>query len=332
VTGESIRILVFDVGGTTIRAGLYDSVTDAVSSVSKLATPSAATLPGIPPAEVRARLYATMEALAEPLLDRASAVSIAFPGPVDDDGRVLRAPAIWGDAEPVPLRDEIARRWAGTRVEVLNDMSAAGFRYLRGRHDSLCIVTISTGIGHKIFVDGRPLIGSHGRGGELGHLRVDDSDDAPLCHCGERGHLSAVASGSATRAQALRFAAREPEGFEASELHRRCGSAGDVDNETLAAVFRQDDVWTRELVERMMHPLGRTLAGVHLGVGVERFVIVGGFALALGRGLIEILARTASGCSWDLGQRWDAMIELGSPDDDSGLIGAGRFAAREPRG
>lgn len=67
----------------------------------------------------------------------------------------------------------------------------------------------------------------------------------------------------------------------------------------------------------------------HALVGVERFILVGGFALALGEAYrIEVVRGAASGC-WSLGQDWDGMIALGEPDDFAGLIGAGRFAMQQ---
>jgi glucokinase len=67
------------------------------------------------------------------------------------------------------------------------------------------------------------------------------------------------------------------------------------------------------------------LAAVHLSMGVERFVIIGGFALALGEPYRLELVRAAATCGWRMGQDWNSMIELGHPEDNSGLLGAGRF-------
>ena len=72
--------------------------------------------------------------------------------------------------------------------------------------------------------------------------------------------------------------------------------------------------------------LGRALAGIHTATGVERFIVFGGFALALGEGYRRELARAAAEACWDLGQAWDRLIELGCHGDDHGLIGAAHFA------
>jgi glucokinase len=75
----------------------------------------------------------------------------------------------------------------------------------------------------------------------------------------------------------------------------------------------------------MARPLGQVLATIHLTLGIERFVIVGGFALALGPAYRALLVEAATSCCWSLSGHWDEMIELGEADDDAGLIGAARL-------
>jgi glucokinase len=209
---------------------------------------------------------------------------------------------------------------------VVNDVTAAGYRYLSRPDDDLCMVTVSSGIGHKVFLHGRPVLGPHGRGGEIGHVRVDFSDDAPICDCGGRGHLGAVASGRGSRFQVSRLAALAPAAFARSQLGRQVGAHVDrVDNAAIVQAFHREDPWTVGLLRRMAQPLGQVLATVHATLGIERFVIVGGFALALGPAYRVLLAEAAASCCWALGGNWDEMIELGQADDDAGLIGAGRM-------
>ena len=189
-------------------------------------------------------------------------------------------------------------------------------------------MTVSSGIGHKVFAHGRPVVGPHGRGGEIGHLRIDFSPDAPTCDCGHRGHLGALASGRASRYQMMLLAEEDPRGFRESLLAARYGADPvGIHNEHLVAAFHLRDAWTERLIERMAEPLGFALAAIHLTVGVERFVLIGGFALALGPHYRSLLAAAAARHGWDLGLEWNHAVELGQPDDNAGLIGATRFAA-----
>jgi C7-cyclitol 7-kinase len=323
--------LVFDLGGTTMRAGLYDPSQDLLSRVERRATPNGAAATASPE-RIYARVFKELEDLGRRVFPNARppVVSLAFPGPIDAAGNALAAPTVFGARlrAGLPLRNDLTRRWPDARVIVLNDLTAAGYRYLRNAREDFCVVTVSSGIGHKLFVDGRPLVGRGGRGGEIGHLRVDFSADAPICDCGAPGHLAAVASARGVLARARRQALRDPGLFRRSLLAD--ASAADpeaLDTRALVAAYHAGDDWTLALIRDAARPLGQALAGLHLGVGVERFVVIGGFALALGeryrRELVDAMAESA----WNLDTDWNAMLELGINDDDAGLLGAGRCAA-----
>ena len=306
--------LVFDVGGTTTRAGLFDCGQNAlIRSVSR-ATPNHLDFPGSTFPQLRDALLDLMERLSDELSprDQLADLAVAFAGPIDPAGRVMAAPTLWGDrlAAPYALRHDLMRRWPRARVRIMNDVTAAGYRYLRGSED-FCIVTVSSGIGNKVFAQGRPLVGPKGAGGELGHLRVDESPDAPVCECGGRGHLGAIASGRGVLAYARRVAPHL--------------TSGD-----LAVSFRRGESWAMRVVAHGAAPLGWALAAMHLGLGIERFVLVGGFALALGESYRAMVAAAAAERCWDGTGVWDHRVELGIADDHAGLIGAGIAVGVKP--
>ncbi len=311
-------VLVFDVGGTHLRAGLFNPNTSSLEDTVRCATPAE-------------NLFDQMKKMADTVMQGRcpETVSVAFPGPITPCGRALAAPTVWGcngKAQTATVGDRLRKSWPDAEVFLLNDVTAAGIRYLREFGPDLCVVTVSSGIGHKVFLDGRPLTGPNGRGGELGHLRVDFSADAPVCDCGEQGHLGAVASGRAVPWQLRRLHDEDPTAFRRSALGEKGATPEQLDNGRVAAAFRSGDPWAVELIDRMARPLGRGLASVHLAVGVERFLLVGGFALALGEAFSEAVAREAAKGAWDLGQDWSRMVSLGHSDDDACLLGAGLFA------
>jgi glucokinase len=124
---------------------------------------------------------------------------------------------------------------------------------------------------------------------------------------------------------AIQCAKDSPSAFAKSRLAKIAGhDPNELTNKQLVAAFRDADPWTLELIASVARPLGRSLVGIHLSLGVERFVIYGGFALALGDRYRQLLVEAARDASWQVGQDWDGMIELGYNDDYSGLIGAGR--------
>jgi glucokinase len=164
-------------------------------------------------------------------------------------------------------------------------------------------------------------------------VRVDYSPTAPVCDCGGQGHLGAIASGRGALLTARRLAQEGGAGFAGSLLGRRLqGDLTGLDNQALAEAFRSGDPWAGGLIRRVAQPLGQALAALHVALGVERFVIIGGFALALGEGYCRELVLAAQDSCWRLGQDWETMIFLGEADDDAGLLGAGRCALMQIRG
>jgi glucokinase len=131
------------------------------------------------------------------------------------------------------------------------------------------------------------------------------------------------------RSQALRLAREDLEGFRRSHVGKAVsGDLSRIDNQVFARAFRAGDPWTMDLIAKIAEPLGRVLAMIHATVGVERFVITGGIAHALGPEYFRLLAQAAAASEWALGQNWDEMLELGRMGDDAGMFGAGLLAAR----
>lgn len=322
--------LVFDIGGSKLRAAQYHPDSRTVSHVMTVPTPNYYTMAdATSQLDIYRSLIREMDELSVKVLGREKpdVVSIAFPGPIDSRGNALGAPTIWREApdEPINLIRDMHFQWSDADIYVLNDVSAAGYRYIKNCNVDFCIITVSSGIGNKIFVNGKPITGIRGRGGEIGHLRVDFSEEAPVCDCGGIGHLGAVASGRGVLNLARRMATNK--NFSTSFL----AGNGDYDSENLTTAdlvqaFHQNDPWTIGVIRKAVEPLARTLAGIHSSLGIERFIIIGGFALALGEPYRIELIRSAEQLCWQIGQDWDTMIEMGHGDDLSGLIGAGRFS------
>jgi C7-cyclitol 7-kinase len=329
--GRLGRCLVFDIGGTSLRAAIYDPSSDSIGSLQVRPTPTTRTPEDESLSQLQTTLYMEMLGLAADVLQGRSPdlVSVAFPGPIDHAGNLLAAPTVWGKGpgHEIPLLLKVRTLWPSASVVVLNDVSAAGYWYLRDPKECFCVVTVSSGIGNKVFLDGRPIVGLRGHGGEIGHLRVDFSNEAAECDCGGRGHLGSIASGRGTLAVARTLATRNGVEFSSSLAASLCqGNADSLTNEMIVEGFRRGDEWSVNLIRATSCPLGWALAAIHHGLGVERFVIIGGFALALGEGYRMQLARAAAESGWSLGQDWDSMVELGTLGDRASLLGAGRYA------
>lgn len=315
-------ILVFEVGGSNMRAGVFDPRAGCLTETVRRPTPNYHTLPDFPAEAIMSAVLDAMAELGRRLIASPTHVAVGYPGPVAPDGRAHSSPTILGPGRdrPYDIGIGLRARFPGSDVLVMNDLTAAGWRYAAQLPD-FCLVNLGSGVGNKIFVDGRPVVGPAGRGGELGHYVVDASPHALPCECGGQGHLAGIASGRGTLNHCRRAAADDAAGFAASALASTRFETADI-----AHAFRHGDAWTLARVRETLAPLARALAGIHVVAGIERFILIGGWALGLGPGLRDHLAELAAVSCWSLGQDWSAMLEMGHAGDDDGLIGAGLAA------
>ncbi|MDP9003006.1 MAG: ROK family protein [Myxococcota bacterium] len=328
---RSRQHLVFDVGGTQLRAAVYDQASESLTGVSRVDAPSYLRHADASWPDLRARLIDDMSELrrrVDPHEGIPTAV-VAFPGPVDSEHRVVAAPPLWGTRGryPYSLEPDLRERWPGTDVCVVNDVTAAGYRYVRASNDDFCIVTISSGIGNKVFVRGRPLVGRSGQGGEIGHLQVDGSPTAPTCDCGGRGHLAAIASGRGMLVRARDRAVKDRD-FSSSMLCDRMHlTASGLTSEALAIAYVEGDPWATTVVREGAGALGSVLATIHLAIGIDRFVLIGGLALGLGQRFCRDVRAGLHARCWrgESDADSDAIsVILGDTDGHCALVGAGR--------
>ena len=124
------------------------------------------------------------------------------------------------------------------------------------------------------------------------------------CDCGGRGHLGGIASGRGALALVRHALVADPVGGGAA---LGIADAQDLDNAIVVSAYRSGDPWVGEALAPAITELGRALAGVHTIVGTERFVLVGGFARAMGEAYRRAVAASAAGTagrSTRTGTRW----------------------------
>ena len=221
--------------------------------------------------------------------ERPSAVGVGCPGWVDVEAGETRflpnLPTQWRD---VPVARILGDR-LGTRVHLLNDVRAATlgeFTLGAGRGAStMALFALGTGIGGGVVVDGRLRLGPLGSAGELGHQTVDSN--GPLCGCGNRGCLEAVASGPAIAAAGVRLlrSGQAPLLFERTE-----GDAGRVTAETMGEAARAGDEAVMRELERIAGLIGVAAANVVVALHPE-LVLLGGGVAGLGDVLFDGVRR-----------------------------------------
>jgi glucokinase len=246
-----------DLGGTKVRAIVGDLDGNILGEIIR---PSEA---GEGPEAVIDRMIETLEAAATKAgvsLGDVRAVGVASPGALDlVHGRVQEAPQLPG-WDGVPLVEIMSKR-LGIPVLLENDANAAALgenRFGAGRGTRFLIyLTISTGVGGGIIIEGKVYHGVSGAAGELGHMVV--WFNGPRCLCGERGCLEAIASGTG-----ISWRAREMvEHGQAPGLAAVLREKGELDADEVADAARAGDLDARRLFEE---------AGLYLGVALANYV------------------------------------------------------------
>lgn len=305
-------VIAADLGGTHLRVAVVDSEGNIHSRV-KLKTPT-----DTAEAVVSALVGSARACLKATGLQGAGAISVVVPSPVNPaDGSVEKAPNL-PCLNGFPLRPALNRE-LGWPAIVENDADAAALGELwrgaaRGYRTVVCI-TLGTGVGGAIFLDGKLWRGVSNSAGEIGHTSIDPFSSV-LCTCGNHGCLEVF-----TAARAIVRMTREGlPGCSQSTLHL-------VDELTADKVFNaglQGDELALAVFQRMGAYLGVAVANLINLLNPEMFVIGGGvaagwelFAPAMHR---EIAARAFPGPA--------ALVKIvpAACGDDAGLLGAARLA------
>jgi glucokinase len=289
-----VPLLAVDLGGTFLRCGVAGDNGDIValrrSRISNF-------LDGAAPQAVWESILSEIASYAidvDSLLGPGEPIIVSFPGPVSGGRFIHAAPTVVGAHASIP--DLAALLEARTRrpVRILNDISAAAW-YVCGRVavDRFMVVTVSSGVGSKIF-DRRHAAGVMDdlpNAGEIGHCVVDFAADAPECDCGGRGHLGAISSGRGTERLARRKAREEPAAFAASRCCTVYGATPDsLNNEQhFVPAVRSGDEWAVDVMRLAMRPLAGVIAATTYAAGLEHVAIVGGFAVEIGAAYVDCL-------------------------------------------
>jgi len=215
------HVVALDVGGTVLKGAVVDS---GCHIVSRLRRPTDRERG--PDAVVAAVLDMLEELVAEAQTCTGApphGAGVVVPGVIDEDRGVARLATNLGWSD-VPLV-ELAQQRLGLPVGFGHDVRAGGLAELllgaaQGAADCL-VLPIGTGIAGALVLRSRPYAGAHGLAGEIGHLRV--RPDGPLCGCGARGCLEAVASASALASAYVREGSPEEPGSAEEVLRRAAG-------------------------------------------------------------------------------------------------------------
>ncbi|MCS6814311.1 MAG: ROK family protein [Cyanobacteria bacterium] len=204
------QVIGVDLGGSAIKLGRFDRDGNCLQALT-VATPQ--------PATPDAVLTAMVTAIAQvDPYQNGKAIGVGMPGPVDATGRVSLVAINLSNWQMVPMADWLEAA-VGRPVTLANDANCAGLgeTWLGAgrRFQNLILLTLGTGVGGAVILDGQLFVGSRGVGAELGLITLNP--DGPACNSGNRGSLEQYVSAQAIRRRT---------GLEPRELDAR-SRAGD---------------------------------------------------------------------------------------------------------
>ncbi|HEX5013348.1 MAG TPA: ROK family protein [Candidatus Limnocylindrales bacterium] len=310
-------VLGLDVGGTKLAAGVVTGEGRVLSSVT---APSEAHQG--PAAMIARHIELGRQAVSDSGLgrDAIDAIGIACGGPLDSASGVIQSPPNLPGWDEIPLVRMVSDA-LDCETFVDNDATAGALaewwfgagRTRRVRH--LVYLTISTGVGGGLILDGQVYRGAAGNAGELGHLTVDYRGRE--CGCGRRGCLEAYASGT-------NIAARAREALEAGDEPSSLRSITRVTARDVADAARAGDGLASAVWDETTAILGSAVANI-LDVFNPELVVLGGGVTRAGAILLEPVR--AQGLALAMGPaRRSADVVLAELGDDLGVVSAASVA------
>lgn len=300
-----------DLGGTTVKIGLFDpegTVLEKWEIPTRKDDNGNNILPDI--------AAAVLGKMKERNIKKESVigVGIGVPGPVNDEGVIFKAVNLgWG----VMNISEVLGGLLQLPVKAGNDanVAALGEMWCGGGkgYDSMVLVTLGTGVGGGIIVNGRILTGATGAGGEIGHIHMND-EETDTCGCGNYGCLEQYASATGI----VRLATRKLAASTEESVLRNA----EITAKAVFDAVKAGDKVACEIAEQFGEYLGKGLASIACVVNPEAFVIGGGVSKA-GDILLDYITKNYAkyvfhGCK-------DAAFKLATLGNDAGIYGAAKL-------
>ena len=320
-----LPVLAIDLGGTKIITAII------ANSGQVMAKEYYLTLADEGPQSVIERIFSAIDRLLSLRnigSSQLASISIAAAGAINSDkGLITSSPNLPG-WDAVPLRDIIKEKYRVITF-LINDASAAALgehRLGAGREVSnLIYLTVSTGIGGGIIINGKLYSGQCGGAGEIGHMTIDVN--GPRCNCGNTGCFEVLASGTAVAKEAIR---RIRQGERSSLIEIVAGKIENITAEKVEVAARGGDSLALDIISR---------AAIYLGVGMVNLVnifnpemiIVGGGMAKMGDLLLNPARQVVKERAFQLSAQAVRIVpaQLG---EDAGVLGAAIFAFEQGAG
>ena len=226
-----------------------------------------------------------------------SAIGVSCGGPLDTKTGIVYSPPNLPGWDALPLKTKLESEFQ-VPVTIENDANAsalAEYRFGGGRgYEAVLYMTMSTGIGGGIVIDGHIYHGANDSAGEVGHQIL--LPDGPLCGCGKRGCLEALCSGPAIarRAQAaIQAQITEAKTSATTLLNLAGGHIEDVKSEHVLTAARRGDALALQLINETAYYMGWGIANL-VNILNPDIVLLGTIAIAAGDLLLDPIRKTVS--------------------------------------
>lgn len=303
-----------DLGGTFIAAGLVD---ESLRIIDKESVRTSAPRPMEAIADDMAALVRELLARNGLRREALAAVGVGVPGTANrENGHLEDANNLGFDDEPFV---SVLEERLGLPVRFGNDANAAAWGEYRAggrREDSFVMMTIGTGIGGGVILNGKLWDGINGAAAEFGHMTI--RYDGVSCSCGRRGCFEAYASATALIRQA-----RERMGTDgATLLWKLCGGdAGRVEARTVFDGAAAGDAACAALLDAYTTYLAEGTANI-INLFQPAFLCVGGGVSRAGEALLTPLREKTARRIYSQNAKRNTQIILAQLDNDAGIIGA----------
>lgn len=301
-----------DVGGTTVKMGLFTIdgvVEDKWEIPTRTENGGEKVLPDIADA-IRGKMAEKNIPVAE-----VAGVGVGVPGPIDDQGIIHRAVNLgWGEFN---MQEKLSALLDGMTVKGGNDanVAALGEMWKGGGqgHSNLVAVTLGTGVGGGIIINGKILTGATGAGGEIGHIHIEDNE-TEKCGCGNCGCLEEYTSATGV----VRLTKRALAASDMASVLRDT----EVSAKSVFDAVKAGDPLAIEVAKQFGEYLGKGLAAIAGVVNPEIFVIGGGVSKA-GEVLFEYIKPAYQ--KYVFHGSANAIFALATLGNDAGIYGAAKL-------
>lgn len=307
-------IIGVDIGGTTTKIGLFD-LKGNLAEKWIITTRTENKGEGILE-DIKVSILNKLNGVG---INRVNVEGIGFgvPGPVLKDGTVVRCVNLGWDVINVKKEFE---ELAGIPTKVGNDANIAALGEMwqgSGKgYQNIVMLTLGTGVGGGIVVNGNIVPGLHGAAGEIGHIQVNDKEEA-FCNCGGKGCLEQYASATAVARNASKYFEDHDTSSSVLNNHKV------ITAKDICDAARNGDHIAEKILENAAEQLGKAMAHIAKVIDPEIFLIGGGMSYA-GQILLEKIEKYYK--KYAFHASYDSKILQAALGNDAGIYGAAKLA------